>query len=824
MPQPTPSLPIDTLLPELLSSLEQVSTVLLQAPPGAGKTTRVPPALLSAGWRGDGRILMLEPRRLAARAAARYMAGQLDEPVGQSVGFRTRLESRVSATTRIEVVTEGILLRMLQHDPELAGVAAVLFDEFHERSLNADLGLALVREVQQSLRPELRVVVMSATLDSAPLAKLLDDAPVLSSAGRSFPVETLHLPPARGQDAVDAVPAAVRRALNEQTGSMLVFLPGEAEIRRVARALASLESNEVRVHPLYGALAPAEQDAAIAPAPTGARKIVLATSIAETSLTIEGVRVVIDAGLERRARFDPGSGMSRLVTGRVSRAAAEQRRGRAGRIEPGVCYRLWPESEQARLAAFSPPEIVEADLASTVLELAAWGTRDPHELAWLDPPPSAHWNQAVELLRSLDALDESGMISATGRAMLATGLHPRLAHMLVRSRELNAIGDAARLAAILSERDPLGREAGADLEARVAALREGRAGGHWQRLRELARRLGAKHESTSAACGTGIGALLALAYPDRIGQRRPGGLPRYRLSNGRGAWLAEDDPLGASEWLVAAELDGRAREARVFLGARIGIEDIETLLSERIRTTEDAEWNEARGTVTVRRRRKLGALVLDEREAGRATAEQLTEGLLAAVLKQGLERLGWSERARQFAARAERVRRELHPDWPAFDAETLGDELEYWLGPFLAGMTHLRQVTALDLMPALQARLGHPRKRELDRLAPTHLDVPSGHQVALDWCAESGPVLAVKLQAVFGWAATPRVLDGRLAVVLHLLSPASRPLAITADLASFWANAYPEVAKDMRGRYPKHPWPVDPTSAVPTLATRRRGG
>jgi ATP-dependent helicase HrpB len=400
--------------------------------------------------------------------------------------------------------------------------------------------------------------------------------------------------------------------------------------------------------------------------------------------------------------------------------------------------------------------------------------------------------------------------------------------MLVRARELGALGDAARLAAILSERDPLGREAGADLETRVAALRQGRSGARWQRLRELARRLaGAAGDDCKPGRKPGhssIGGLLALAYPDRIGQRRPGGPPRYRLSNGRGAWLADDDPLGASDWLVAAELDGRAREARIFLGARIGVEEIENLLAARIETTEEPEWDEARGTVVVRRRRKLGALVLGETEVGRARTEQLAEGLLGAVRRQGIDRLNWSERARQFTARIERVRRALHPDWPAFDRESLERELDQWLGPFLAGMTHLRQVAALDLLPCLEARLDHSRKRELDRLAPTHLDVPSGHSVALDWCAESGPVLAVKLQAVFGWEATPRVLDGRTSVVLHLLSPAGRPLAITADLASFWANAYPEVAKDMRGRYPKHPWPVDPTSAVPTLATRRRGG
>lgn len=824
MPSPTPPLPIDALLPGLLSTLEQASTVLLQAPPGAGKTTRVPPALLPAGWRGDGRILMLEPRRLATRAAARFMAGGFGEPVGKTVGFRTRLETRVSAATRIEVVTEGILLRMLQDDPELPGIAAVLFDEFHERSLNADLGLALVRQVQQSLRPELRVVVMSATLDTAPLARLLGDAPVLSSEGRSFPVETVYLPPTRGQDTVDAVPGAVRRALAEQSGSILVFLPGEAEIRRSARALAPVESEALRLHPLYGALSPAEQDAAISPAPGGTRKIVLATSIAETSLTIEGVRVVVDAGLKRRARFDPGSGMSRLVTDRVSRAAAEQRRGRAGRIEPGVCYRLWPESEQARLAAFSPPEIVAADLAATVLELAAWGTRDPAELAWLDPPPAAHWNQAVELLQGLDALDRTGAITATGRAMLATGLHPRLAQMLVRARELDSLGDAARLAAILSERDPLGRDAGADLETRVAALRTTRGGGRWQRLRELARRWGADEGASARSARLSVGALLALAFPDRIAQRRPGAAPRYLLSNGRGAWLPDDDPLGACDWLVAAELDGRAREARIFLGARVDRAELESLLAGRIEAGEDAEWDEQRGTVVVRRRRWLGALVLEERDAGRALPEQRVAGLLDAVRRQGLDGLDWTDRARQFTARAERVRRELRPDWPRFDDDTLASEIETWLGPFLAGMSHLRQVAALDLLPCLEARLGYHRKLELDRLAPTHLNVPSGHSVALDWCAQSGPVLAVKLQAVFGWESTPRVLDGRVSVVLHLLSPARRPLAITADLASFWANAYPEVARDMRGRYPKHPWPVDPTSAIPTLATRRRGG
>ncbi|MGB0514401.1 MAG: ATP-dependent helicase HrpB, partial [Wenzhouxiangellaceae bacterium] len=459
--------PIDPLLPELLATLDRHATVLLQAPPGAGKTTRVPPVLLDAGWRGNQRILMLEPRRLAARAAARYMAGRMREPVGRTVGFRTRLETKVSAATRIEVVTEGILIRMLQRDPELADFAAVLFDEFHERSLNADLGLALARESQQALRPDLRLLVMSATLDTAPLARLLDDAPVLTSEGRGFPVEMHYRPGRADQPMADQVRAAVLHALREHDGSLLVFLPGEAEIRAVARRLENALDEHVDLYPLYGALPPSAQDAAIAPAPAGRRKVVLATAIAETSLTIDGVRVVIDAGRERRAEFDPNSGMSRLITGRVSRSAAEQRAGRAGRTESGVCIRLWPEREHARLAAHSPAEILQADLAGLVLELARWGARAPDGLAWLDPPPEAHWRQAVDLLRWLDALDEDGAITTTGGAMLDTGLHPRLAHMLVRARERNLGATAARLAALLSERDVLGRDAGADIEPRL---------------------------------------------------------------------------------------------------------------------------------------------------------------------------------------------------------------------------------------------------------------------------------------------------------------------------------------------------------------------
>ena len=825
-----PALPIDALLPRLLEALADHCAAVLQAPPGAGKTTRVPLALLDADWRGDGKILMLEPRRLAARAAARFMSKSLGEAVGTTVGFRTRLETRVSAATRIEVITEGILIRMLQHDPELSGCAAVLFDEFHERSLNADLALALVRESQHALRPDLRVVVMSATLDTDPLAALLDNAPVLTSAGRSHRVDVEYRPPRRVQHLPDKAAAAVRHALAHPPGSLLVFLPGAGEIRTVRDRLDGTLDADVDLQPLYGALDPAAQDAAIAAPPQGRRKVVLATSIAETSLTIEGIRVVIDSGLERRARFDPGSGMTRLITTRVSRAAAEQRAGRAGRIEAGVCYRLWSASEQKSLAAFTPPEILEADLAGLVLELAHWGTREPEALTWMNTPPRAHWNQAVDLLKWLDALDEKAAITATGREMLETGMHPRLAHMLVRSREMGAAATGARLAALLGERDVLGARAGSDIEARLhlldpkRALEHGKARdahrGRIHAAQKLARRLAGKR--TDTVSNPDPGALLALAFPDRIAKRRPGGQARFQLSNGKGAWLPDDDPLASSEWLVAAELDGKAREARIFLAARTDQSAIESALVDHIEETETAAWDHQRGTVVVRRQRRLGALVLDQQAAGTPTPEQVADGLLDAVRNKGLDALNWTKPARQLCHRIE-LMHELEPDqWPAFNPESLARDLSEWLGPFLAGLTHWRQVAKLELMPALENRLGYSRKARLDQLAPPRLAVPAGPEIRLDYGAEGGPVLAVKLQAVFGWRETPRIAHGRVPVVMHLLSPAGQPLAVTADLESFWTNAYPEVARDMRGRYPKHPWPDDPLAAEATMRTKNR--
>ena len=816
------ALPIDALLPELLATLDTEPVVLLQAPPGAGKTTRVPPALLKADWRRGRRILVLEPRRLAARAAARFIAQSFGESVGGRIGLRTRLETRVSKHTQIEIVTEGILIRMLQNDPTLAEHAAVVFDEFHERSLSADLGLALLRESRQALREDLRLLVMSATLSTETLADRLG-APTITSEGRSYPIDVVYCPLAPRARLTDAAAAAVRRALADDRGSILVFLPGAGEIGAVARALGNPDGVDVLA--LHGMLPPGEQDAAIAPAAEGRRKVVLATDIAETSLTIEGVRVVIDAGQARRSRFDPGSGMSRLVTERVSRASATQRAGRAGRTEPGSCYRLWSETDHARRPAFAAPEIAEADLAPLALELAAWGARSPDELAWLDPPPEAHWRQAVDLLIDLGALDAQRTLTAMGREMHVTGVHPRLARMLVRGRELGASGTAANLAALLDERDVLGRDAGVDLAARLALVNGESSGsdvrrGALERVRKLANRLARNQRDRNENADPGE--LLAVAFPDRIARRREGGPARYQLANGRGAWLPDDDPLAGAPWLVAVETDGQAREARIFRAVRIDEDVLERALADRIERVESADWDEARGTVVVVRQRRLGALVLEQREAGPPDPEQQQAGLLAAVRRKGIDALNWTEATTQLCQRVETLRALAPEDWPAMDRATLAGGIDQWLAPFLAGITRWRELASMNLMPALEHRLGHAEKHKLDRLAPTRIEVPAGQAVRLDYGAESDPVLAVKLQAVFGWTETPRIADGRLPVVLHLLDPAGRPLAVTSDLASFWANAYPEVAGQMRGRYPKHPWPDDPVSAPATLRTKPR--
>ncbi|NMT62832.1 ATP-dependent helicase HrpB [Marinobacter orientalis] len=824
-------LPINQIIPDLLKTLESETTVLLQAPPGAGKTTRVPLALLDAPWRQGRRILMLEPRRLAARSAARYMAGQMGEKPGQTVGYRTRLDTRVTAATVIEVVTEGILTRLIQNDPALEDYAAVIFDEFHERSLQADLGLALVRESRQALREDLRVIVMSATLDTAPIARLLGDVPVLTSEGRTFPVEVVYRPMPRNGRVVDQVVSVISEALAQQTGSLLVFLPGAGEIRRAERLLrqsGDRMGSHVIVAPLYGSLKSDEQDRAISPAPEGYRKVVLATAIAESSLTIEGIRVVIDSGQQRRAVFDANSGMTRLATGRVSRASAEQRKGRAGRIEPGVCYRLWSEAAQFGLADFTPPEIQQADLAPLVLELAKWGARSPDQLDWIDPPPAAHWQQAVELLRWLDMLDSDGAITGHGSAARDMGVHPRLAHMILRGREIGHDYLAAELAALLEERDLAGRSAGADMQERVRILRgqgprHGVDAARVQAIGKAVSRLtGSLQRPRNLPTDDEVGRLLALAYPDRVARKRRGDAPRYQLSNGRGAALRDDDPLARHQWLATAELDGGAREATIYLAASVDPALLEQDLASHIDERDEALWDDTRGTVVARRVKRLGQLVLEETALPAPSAELMQQGLLAAVRKKGLKSLPWTAAAEQWLARVGLLAHCFPDDWPDITERWLADNLETWLGPFLAGMSRWRDLEKLNLNQALASLLDYQQQKTLDELAPTRLTIPTGQTVTLDYTAENGPVLAAKLQALFGWTQTPTVAGDRVPVVIHLLSPAQRPLAVTADLASFWRNAYPEVRKDMRGRYPRHPWPEDPLTAQASQGTKKR--
>ncbi|WP_417512829.1 ATP-dependent helicase HrpB [Marinobacter sp.] len=828
-------LPIDHILPELEQTLERNTTALLQAPPGAGKTTRVPMALLNAPWLYGRKILMLEPRRLAARSAARFMASQLGEKPGQTVGYRTRLDTKVSGTTRIEVVTEGILTRLIQSDPMLEDYAAVLFDEFHERSLQADLGLALVRETQDALRDDLRILVMSATLDTAPIARLLGDVPVLSSEGRAFPVDVFYRPAPTAQRnlrLVDQVVAVVAEALAQQPGSVLVFLPGAGEIHRVAQALTGLVDPGVVIAPLFGNLKASEQDQAIAPAAEGIRKVVLATAIAETSLTIEGVRVVVDSGQQRRAVFDPNSGMTRLITGRVSKASAEQRKGRAGRVEPGVCYRLWSESEQFGLAEFTPPEIRGADLAPLVLELAQWGARTPDKLVWIDPPPPAHWQQAVELLQWLDMLDDEGAITEHGKLARGLGIHPRLAHMVVLGRSLGLGRLAAELAALLEDRDLLGPGAGADMHERIRALRGERGSQRidphrLQALRQQAKRLSERDalsisEQQTVPTASEVGRLLALAYPDRICKRRPGDTPRYQLSNGKGALLREDDGLARHEWLVAADLDGKAREARIYLAAPVDLPTLESDLAPHIREQNEAEWDDRRGTVVARKTRRLGALLISEKSLAKPSPELIQQGLLAAVRRKGLDSLPWTPSARQWQARVALLAKHYPGQWPDVGDKALAESLEHWLAPFLTGISRWSDLARLNLHNALNSLLEYPQQQTLAELAPTSLTIPTGSSVVLDYAVENGPVLAAKLQALFGWTKTPEVAGGKVPVLIHLLSPAQRPLAVTADLASFWVNVYPQVRKDTRGRYPKHPWPEDPLTAIAQQGVKRK--
>jgi ATP-dependent helicase HrpB len=827
------SLPIDQLLPDLRDALVQRNGVVLQAPPGAGKTTRVPLALLDSDWLAGRRILVLEPRRLAARATARFMAHSLAEALGATVGYRVHLETRVGVHTRIEVVTEGVLVRMLQSDPALESVGLVIFDEFHERSLQADLALALCLDVQAGLREDLRLLVMSATLDGAAVAGLLGGAPLLTSAGRSHAVATRYRP-VRSSFAraprgfCEEVARAVLAALQQEPGSLLVFLPGAAEIRRVQAALsAAALGPEVVLAPLYGQLTASEQDAAIAPAPAGRRKVVLATAIAETSLTIDGIRVVVDSGLTRQSRFEPNSGLSRLVTLPVSRASADQRRGRAGRLEPGVCYRLWPES--LHLLAQDTPEILAADLCPLVLELASWGVPEVSQLRWIDTPPQAHVAQATDLLRRLGALDPEGRISAHGRRMLAVAAHPRLAHMMLRAAETGHALLACELAALLGERDPLAREFGddADIVLRLEWLR-GQGGyastrpGLRKRLhdsvRQLQRQLGAAAASTEEGELSVAGTLLSLAFPDRIGQRRPGADNRFLLSSGRGAFFSQAQPLAAQDYLVAAHL-GDGREARIHLAAAVRPEHLLEMQRDLAREHCFVSWNGEAAAVQARCQLRLGELVLRDAPWHEADETMVQAAMLEGIRRAGVDCLPWNDAARQLRERVMFLHRLAPAEWPDLSDAALLDAAERWLLPWLQGVTRLAQLKRLDLHALLVAQLSWPQQRQLDELAPTHLQVPSGSRVRLDY-AHPVPVLAVRLQEMFGLLDTPRVAGGRVPVLLHLLSPARRPVQITSDLAGFWSGAYHQVRKELKGRYPKHHWPDAPLQAQATRHTR----
>jgi ATP-dependent helicase HrpB len=831
---------------------------VLQAPPGAGKTTRVPLALLDEPWLRGAKIVMLEPRRLAARAAATYMARLLGERVGDTVGYRVRLDTRVGPRTRLEVVTEGVLGRMLQEDPALDGVGLVIFDEFHERNLHADVGLALTLQTRALLREDLGILVMSATLEGAPIAALLGGAPIVTSAGRAFPVETRHVPRRSEQRLESHVVSTVRDVLARETGDVLVFLPGAGEIRRVASMLEqpSLPAG-VRVVPLHGTLPLEQQDLAIAASPPGHRKVVLATSIAETSLTIEGVRVVIDSGVMRVPRFSPRTGMTRLQTIRVSRASADQRRGRAGRVGPGIAYRLWSQHEEGGLVPHGAPEILEADLAPLALMLAEAGITEAGQLEWLDPPPAPAYSQARELLVQLAALDADGAITEHGRQMAALPMHPRLAHMVLGApRRLTAL--ACDIAALVGERDVLRGDGGppdADLRLRLEAMRATgpQAGGMihdmsvdrdavrrareqsraWQEQlgtqvadRQASSRAGARSGSRTETTGADIehaGSLLALAYPDRIAQRRtPEASARFLLRSGQGAVLPTSQALSAEPWIVVAELDDQRPESRIFLAAPVSLEEITSGLAPMIVREEIVEWDASARAVLARRRERLGALVLADAPLRDADPARVAAALLEGMRSAGGAALPWSDDARRLRARMTFAARHA-AGWPDVSDDALASSMDEWLAPHLAGLRRFDDVQRLDLAGILRAMLDWKQRALLDELAPTHLVVPSGSRVPIDYGEADAPVLAVRLQEMFGCTETPRIGGGRVPLTIHLLSPAHRPVQVTRDLAGFWRTTYFQVRKDLRGRYPKHHWPDDPLAAPPTNRAKKRG-
>lgn len=808
-------LPIDDALPGLLAALDLHRAAVLVAPPGAGKTTRVPLALLDAGWRGDGRIIMLEPRRLAARAAARRMAMTLDQAVGETVGYRVRMDGKVGPRTRIEVVTEGIFTRMLLDDPELRGIAAVLFDEFHERSLDADLGLALALDAA-ALRDDLRLVVMSATIDGARVARLLDGAPVIESLGRAFPVETRYQDRDPLQRMEDQVAGLVREALRAEPGSALVFLPGQAEIGRVAERLAGTLPPGVEIFPLHGQLSPEAQDAAVAPVPSGRRKVVLATSIAETSLTIEGVRIVVDSGYRRVPVYEPATGLTVLETRRVSRAAADQRRGRAGRTEPGVSYRMWGEGQTAALEPFDTPEILAADLSGLALDLAAWGVADPGQMRFLDPPPAPAWQEATALLKDLDALDAQGRIMPEGKTLSRLPLHPRLAHMVLRGAAEGTGGSAAELAVLIGERG-LGGD-GTDIAHRLERFNRER-GKRADEARDMARRWG-KLAGNSAQGGS-AGWHLARAYPDRVAQQA-GGRGRFRLANGRGASLDETDALSASPFLVVADITGAAATGRIRAAATITRDEIEILFATHIVNEETLAFDRSTRSVRARRVRRLGALRLDDVPVAVGDFSRAATLLAEGAAALGIDSLGWSREQKALRARVSYLRATVGEDWPDLGETGLAADTG-WLVPHLHGLTSLNEIDAEILGAALDGLVPWARRQEMDRLLPSHFDAPSGSRLPIDYGAENGPALEVRVQELFGLDRHPSVAAGKVPLLLILLSPAHRPIQTTRDLPGFWRGSWKDVAKDLKGRYPRHYWPENPLEAAATARAKPRG-
>lgn len=853
------TLPIDDVLPTLLHTLAHHHRVVLEAPPGAGKTTRVPLALLTAPWLQAHKLIMLEPRRMAARAAAQYMARRLGESVGETVGYRIRGESRISKQTRIEVVTEGVLTRLLASDAALESYGAVVFDEFHERSLQADLGLALTLETQDHLRPELRVLVMSATLDGEQVARLLresdTDAPIVRSDGRLFPITTHHRAPRADERREAHAARVVREALQAHDGDVLVFLPGMQEQRRVAERLqhdATCADARATVHVLHGTLPAAAQDAALAAALPGTRKVVLATSIAETSLTIEGVRVVIDSGWSRVPRYDARAGFTRLETIRVSRASADQRRGRAGRVAAGVCYRLWDAAEEHTLVPRTRPEILDADLSSLALELAHAGVHDVSTVRWMDVPPAGAFAQARDLLTQLGALDQGGRITRHGQELARLPLAPRFAHLLINATAQGLGAVAIDLVALLEERDILRGDAGpppADMRLRVEALQRtasaadthAEIGLHGatidrdalRRVRELAQQLrqqlrGLLHAHEHSAVSTSdalasVGLLIAMAYPDRIAQHRAGGAPRFLLRAGMGAVVSRADALAGEPWVAIADLDGAPPEYRVARAAPLTREEVNTLCGDQILQADVVEWDDATNAVRAQRRTTLGALVLAEHATTTVDPARVHAALLEAIRRVGVDALPFSAAGRALRARLACVRHCMGPPWPSMDTVSLTETLTDWLAPHVYGVRRWSELAALDWSAVLTASLSWEQRSALDRLAPTHVEVPSGSRIAVHYDDPEAPVLSVKLQEVFGWTETPTVCDGRVPLTLHLLSPAQRPVQVTRDLAGFWRTSYFDVRKELRGRYPRHPWPDDPLTAPATRRAKPRG-